>query len=506
MIERRKPVDSRIERQIIQGLITSTRFITEIRPILKQNSLQLPYAQIIAQWCLEFHDAHKIAPGRNIEDIFIEHRKLDLNDDIADLIEDFLTSISDEYELQENFNVDYYLKKAELHLRSVSLENLYKNIKKAITGGRIEEAEALAKGYERVTRAKTKGVDPLFDSEFIASVFDENTGDRLFSLPGALGKQIGPLERGWLFAFVGSAKVGKSWWLMLIALKALFSGLNVLFLSLEMSEKQMGRRMHHFINSLPTRKWAGKMLIPIFDCEKNQKGTCVKSKRVSDIDLSTDEGIITDFKDAPKNYKVCTKCMNTKDYVCCTWFKKTNKKELTLQKALKKKTALKRSAMLRGGRFHLVEQPSGKYTMSEFRSYLYNLEHYENFVPDVIVTDYADKFKPENREYRHGLNEIWEAHKGLAQEKNALVITASQSNTARTGKDIGQGSFAEDIRKLNLVDIAVGLNMTPEEKLQGLCRALIMANRHEDFSLVAQVKILHQLKIGRPFLDSYSGF
>ncbi len=504
MLDRRKPIDSIMERQICIGLIVSTQFIQQLKQIYNNDSLQLSYTKIIAQWCFEFFEHYKSAPGKNIEDLFLEHKKLDLNDDIADLIEDFLTSISNEYEKNDDvFNTKYYLEKAKNYLKGVSLEKLAKNILKAVKGGRLEEGEALAKGYKRVDIVTSKGVDPLFSSEFIASVFNENSGDKLFSLPGELGKQIGALERGWLFAFVGSAKVGKTWWLMLIALKALFSGLNVLFLSLEMSEKQMGRRIQHYINSLPTRKWAGMMLIPVFDCEKNQKGTCKKSKRISDIDLSTDEGIITNFKDAPKNYKVCTKCMHSKDYVCCTWFKKTNKKELTLQKALKKKIALKRSAMLRGGKFHLVEQPSGKYTMTEFRSYLYNLEHYENFVPDVIVTDYADKFKPENKEYRHGLNEIWEAHKGLAQEKNILVVTASQSNTARTGKDIGQGSFAEDIRKLNLVDIAVGLNMTPEEKLQGLCRALILANRHGDFSLVSQIKILHQLKLGRPYLDSY---
>jgi hypothetical protein len=504
MLERRTPIDSRIERQIATGLIISTRFIQELKPILKENSLQLPYVQIIAGWCLDFYENHKTAPGRNIQDIFIEHRKLDLNDDTADLIEDFLTSISDEYERKdETFNVDYYIKKAELHLRSVSLDNLSKNIKKAVVGGRIEEAEALAKGYERITRIRAQGVDPIFDTKFCVSLFDENSGDKLFSLPGALGKAVGPLERGWLYAIVGSAKVGKTWWLMLIALRALFSGLNVLFLSLEMSEKQMGRRIHHYINSLPTRKWAGELLIPVFDCEKNQKGTCNLSQRISNIDLTTKEGMITSFDLQPFNYRPCTACMNTREFACSSWYKKTNKEELTLQQVLKKKEALKRSAMIRGARFRLIEQPSGKYTMSEFRSHLYNLENYENFVPDVIVTDYADKFKSENRDYRNGLNEIWEGHKGLAQEKNCLVVTASQSNTARSGKDIGQGSFAEDIRKLNLVDGAMGLNMTPQEKKMGVSRGLIMANRFDDFSLISQVKILHQLKVGRPYLDSY---
>jgi len=506
MIQRRKPIDSRIERQIVQGLITSERFIQEIKPIFKNGSLSLPFTKLIASWCFEYFDQYQAAPGKTIQDIFIEKKKHELDSDTAELIEDFLTSISSEYEKQDTFNVKYYLEKATLHLRSTSLQNLSKEISVAVNGGRIEEAEALAKGYERIQRPQSRGIDPINDNQVIANAFSEDSGDKLFALPGAIGDVMGELERGWLFAIVGAAKAGKTWWLMLIALRALFAGYNVIFVSLEMSEKAMIRRIHHYINGLPTRKWAGEMLIPIFDCEHNQRGTCDwKSKRTSKIDLIGEEdGEIPPFDDAPKGYKVCTECMRTRDFICSSWFKKVTKEELTISQVLKKKQALKRSALIRGSKFHLVEFPSGSLTMSELRAYLYNLEQYDGFVPDVIITDYADKFKPERSgEYRHGINEIWEGHKGLAQDKNVLVATASQSNTARTGKRIGQGSWAEDIRKLNLIDAGMALNMTPEQKLKGLMEIGIMAQRHDWFDVLGVVNVLHQLKIGRPYLSSY---
>ena len=515
MLQRRKPIDSRIERQIVTGLIVSERFIREIKPILKINSLILPFVRTIAFWCLEFFNTHSTAPGRTIQDIFIEKRKHELDNDQAELIEDFLTSISDEYSKQETFNVGYYLEKATLHLRSTSLQNLSKEINKAVVGGRIEEAEALAKGYERVERPQSKGVDPINDNQIIANAFSEDSNDELFALPGKIGKVMGYFERGWLAAVVGSAKAGKTWWLMLTALKALFSGYNVCFVSLEMSEKAMIRRIWHYINGLPTRKWAGEMLIPIWDCEHNQKGTCDKSCRLNNVDLvkSEDSGIwipseqsaLRDFdNENPPGYKPCTVCMNSKDYLCTNWYKKTTKEELTISRVLQKKQALKRSALIRGSKFHLVEFPSGTLTMSELRAYLYNLEQYNGFVPDVIITDYADKMKPEKAgDYRHGINEIWEGHKGLAQDKNALVVTGSQSNTARTGKKIGQGSWAEDIRKLNLIDIGWALNMTPEQKIRGLMEIGMMANRHDSFDVLGSVNVLHQLKIGRPYISSY---
>jgi len=165
---------------------------------------------------------------------------------------------------------------------------------------------------------------------------------------------------------------------------------------------------------------------------------------------------------------------------------------------------MKRSALIRGCKFHLVEFASGTLTMSELKAYLYNREQYHGEVYDAIIVDYADKMRPENSgDYRHGINEIWEGHKGLAQDKSALVVTASQSNTARTGKTIKQGSWAEDIRKLNLVDGAMALNMTPEQKQQGIMDCGIMAQRHDAFDTLGIVRVLHQLKVGRPYLGSY---
>ena len=517
MIQRRKPLDSRIERQLVTGLIVSEQFIREIQPILKISDLQLPFARTVATWCLEFYNTHKSAPGKIIRDIFIERRKHDLDSDQAELIEDFLVSISDEYESGETFNVNYYLEKATLHLRSTSCQNLAREITKAISGGRIEEAEALAKGYERVSRPTSKGVDPINDNQVIANAFAENAGDKLFKLPGAVGDAMGFFERGWLAAYVGASGMGKTWWLMLTALKALFSGYNVIVLSLEMSEKQMTNRIWHYISGMPTRKWAGEMLVPVWDCERNQRGTCdFSKKRAGKINLITGDdsevwlpqrkSALQEFdKENPNGYLPCTACMGSKAFVCTNWYKKVSKEELTVAKVLKKKQAMKRSAMIRGSKFHLVEFPSGQLTMSELRAYLYNLEQYDGFIPDVIITDYADKFKPEQNygEPRHGINEIWEGHKGLAQEKNACVITASQSNTSRTGKKIKPGDWAEDIRKKNLVDAGMALNMTDEQKIRGIMECSMMKARHDFFDGGANVKVLHQLKIGRPYLSSY---
>jgi hypothetical protein len=331
---------------------------------------------------------------------------------------------------------------------------------------------------------------------------DDTSGDKLFSLPGILGNTIGLLERGWLFSFVGASGTGKTWWLMLTALRALFAGYNVVFISMEMSEKQMTRRIQHWVNGQPTRRWAGELLIPVFDCLKNQSGICNKIIRTSSISL---EGKELEFKNAPKKYNPCIECMGTSDYDLATWWKMTTKEELTIAQAIEKSRAIKRSALLRGNSFKLVTYPSRTATMQDIKVYLHNLESYEDFIPDVIVTDYADKIRPADsrQQWRHQLAEIWDGHKSIAQEKNCLVATASQSNTARTQKDIKQGDWAESISKLELSDVGMSINMSPENKHQGIMRATVMKQRHDDLDLTQEVMILHQLKIGKPYLNSY---
>jgi len=456
IVSREKAPDGRFERSIITGMIVSTEFLQGILPIYQEGCLRIPFAQTVARWVLDYYKKYQVAPKKQIEDIFKDQKDSIPDPDEAKMVEDFLLDISNEYTKSETFNASYILDKAEKHFREVSLKNLTTEIKKALIGGRVEEAEALVKGYTRVTRMKTKGVNPITDSKVIASALDNSSGDLLFKLPGVLGETIGTFERGWLFAFVGSSGTGKSWWLMLTALRALFAGLNVVFISMEMSERQMTRRIQHWINGQPTKKWEGELEIPFFDRQGNV------------------------------NYKTITR------------------KKLTIQNALQKSQALKRSAIVRGNTFKLITYPSRTVTMSDIDAYLYNLEHYENFVPDVIVTDYADKVKPDDtrQQRRHQLSDIWEAHKAMAQKRNCLVVTASQSNTARTGKAIKQGDWAEAIAKLELCDGGMAINISPEDKKKGIMKAMIMKQRDDYFDLTQSITILHQLKIGRPYLSS----
>lgn len=502
IITRQRPVvDSRIERQIVTGMILDEQFLREVKTIF--NGLQTPFTNAIGGWCLEYLKKYNCAPGKNIEDIFHTEKEF-LDDALVDMIANFLQDISEEYTSQEKPNTERLLDKAEEYFRLCSLNEFYIEIKQDVIGGRIDSAESKIKEYTRVARPKASGAN-LLDPNEIATAFESEDVDRLFRLPGDLGRLMGDFQRGQLSAFVGNSGIGKSWWLQLCAMTALFQGYKVLFVSLEMSMSEMIKRIMQYLTGLQTIR-GGKLLIPVMDCKWNQDNSCKLNERTCKVPLLDDAGNRPEaFKDTPSGYKVCVECKGKLIFRFASWYKESHRKKLTQEASLNKMYKLTHTNILRGGIENLkyIEYPSGVGKMSDLLTHMNNLEYYDGWIPDYLITDYADKFAPERmRDKRFELEEIWEAHKAISQERHIHVTTASQSNTMRTETDIRQGSWQEAIAKIQLVDIGAAINQTASEKDMGYTRVSVLKHRHNRFSLNGEAHVLQSLDIGRAYLDS----
>lgn len=503
LVRRRKPaIDVRIERQIITGMVVSDRFLKEIQPMI--SGFQTAFCERVSGWCLDYWKKYSKAPANNIEDIFLTHRE-SMDPEDAKLTEDFLQSISEEYERQETFNVEYILDKAERHFRLSALKRLQDDLSRHIMGGRIDEAEALVKDYKRPDRPHIGGVDPLRDREFIEQALkpDEENPDVMIYLPGILGQLCGPLERGTLVAFQAESGVGKTWWLWLVARIAVMAGFNVVFFSLEMREKKMARRMWQDLAGMPVRG-DGKVLIPVFDCKENQAGTCTKRERGGEIALVKD-GKLPRPERTPPGYLPCSACRDTWTTDQMTvWWSVEDRGLLDPVSAMGKMSGMDRvSALKKAGKFHLVEFPSGEFQVGEMKTYLNNLEYYDGFVPDLVVTDYADKFRHDiPGDPRVSIGLIWGAHKGLAQARSCLVVTASQSNTERSGKRVGKASWAENIEKRRMIDLGIAFNQKASDLARSLMFASVDKIRDGEQVWSGEVAVLQQLSVGKPYLDS----
>lgn len=499
-------IDSRVERNIITGLIVSTRFLREIQPILRLDIFQLKFAKTIAEWCLDYFQKYKIAPQKNIESVFLAFKNT-LNQEKMDMVAAFLGSISEEYKHAKNYNVDYALDNAERYFRLVSLQQISQKMKEYILKGDVEEGEKLCTNYKRLTRQASTGVNPITDLKAIREAFSHDASNNMFSFPGDLGKLIGSFQREWLVSIVANTGIGKTWWLLYLASKAALARYNVLFVTLEMSQNEIIRRVQQYIHAGLSKKYDKDILIPVFDCELNQDNSCSLSYRMCNQGIKeVGDKLLPEFKDISENYIPCSQCRykGNKDFQLATWFRKINKSELSMNVISKKIGKMERLNCLPDN-FRLVHFPMKTLSIKKLESYMDNMEYYEGFIPDVIVTDYVQHFSTEEKyeQKRFGIADIWTGHKMIAQKRKLLVISAHQGNTLRTKKDIGQGNWAEDISGLHLSDLSITLNQSPEEKERGIMRVAATKLRSEDYSSLTEATVLYSYRIGRPYLDSY---
>jgi len=447
----KKIIDSKPEKNVITGLIVSDRFIQEISKILKVKYLQSSYSKIIAKWCIEYFEKYKKAPKQIIEELF-KYNEENLREEDKNIIEKFLSELSQEYEKLENFNEQFLIDSAEKYLAERNLQILIEKIQGNIYTGKIDEAELCITNHVRVQRPLSSSIDVLNDKQAIITGINYEE-DILFSMPGALGELIGPLCRSDFFGIIGPMKRGKSWWLEEFAIQAMLNDLKVLFISMEMPRNQMIMRLYqNFLSS--TKK---------------------PSKSVSIPYLNEEEMIE---------------------------YKNVRKKGITVKAALKKVKAMQ---MMVKGAMRLLCRPARSMNVDDIRTEVYNLAYYDNFFPDVIVWDYADISSPERdspKDARHRIDHTWSSARALAQEINGLLITSSQSTRSTFTKDISEEEIAEDIRKLAHVTHMMALNQNKEEKRKQIMRISMLANRNENFQTEEEVTVIYQYAVGKAHLDS----
>jgi len=234
----------------------------------------------------------------------------------------------------------------------------------------------------------------------------------------------------------------------------------------------------------------------MFDCVLNQRNSCNDPRRINKIPRPAVY--------VPKsNYKVCTLCKGTKDFRPTVWYFTQHRKGLT-QKSTRK-TLESFNAHIRPDLFQLKSYNIGTANIQTIDRDLRMLELSSGWTPDVITIDYADILAPEKPglEGRDKENATWMALKALAQNRKALVVTATQGNRASFDAiSLDEKNTSEDIRKLAHIDIAATINQTEQEKLDGIVRIAILNHRWKEFHKSHQAMLLQQLETSQFHLDS----
>ncbi len=441
-------LDADIEKEILIGLITNDKYITELEPIFQRQLLQIPFSKIVSDWCFDYFRKYQKAPSSNIKEIYNSYANSKKPDEAqVVLIGKFLSSLSEQ---NESSNIQYSIDKAERYFRARKIELHRDNLSALLISQKIDEAEKEIASFKRIGRSKTIGVDIIRDN--ISSVLFEDD-DMLFKFPGDLGELMSSISREDYILIAAPMKRGKTWWLQEFGIRGLMRGLNVIYYSLEMSEKKMLRRIYQNLMG-------------------ETKG----------------ESVIEDYPYFIKNR---------------IEIKEKRKKGLQINAIQKKKKQIE--TMLSKNSFRLCVFPTGSINVGDIKVHLDNLDHYNHFIPDVIIIDYADILAPERewaKEERHKLNETQKALRGLAQERHCVVITGTQTTRDTFKNKIEEDSIAEDVRKLAHATSVIALNQTKEDKKKNVMRVSMLVARDDEFHIDDEVVCLQCLKIGKPCLDS----
>ncbi len=483
-----------IEKRLLISLITDTGFCHEILPILDKEYLSNDYSRQIHRWVASHFEEFGKAPGKAMLDIY-HNKGAGIKEETRDVIGTVLEHLSS---METIPDTDHSIKLAKDYLSSKLIELTARTAQEHIDRGHLTDAQDMMSNYVGIKELDGGVENNWTDAELTASSLNKmfypaDAEDVLLTFPGKKGEFMGPLEKGWLVSYLAPMKRGKTFMLADDAMWAARMRINTLFVSLEMSDADMNRRAVSTLTGMANVP-PGNRMIPIFDCLKNQVGGCgnplrpKNNRAIEGIDGDNPEKIdyMGLYRKHPR-HNVCTICRGTKDFQLTTWMStdtflngdKTPEAS-TIGSILNRKKSIDPliSPFLRTKVF-----PTDSATLDTLSGHMNHLAKTENWVPQLLVLDYADllKAKGHHNDLRHSLGEIWNGLKGLAQERDMLIITASQTNRGGMRKGhIDSDDAAEHIGKISISDLIIGINRTKEEKLRGICRLAFLDGRHGD--------------------------
>ncbi len=505
----RKKVEENPERKIVLGMVVSDRFCKEVQPILRQDLLQTPFMSTVIEWCQEYFEQFEKAPGVHIEDIYEKHlQEGNLEDAQEELIAELLLSLSDEYGRSDNFNENYLLDQAEKYFEKRNLLTTANEIRTSLKNDDIYRAKIALTEHKEVNSPKTLGINPLIDTEEMRKAFSYSS-EPLYKLPGVAGDFVNDmLVRSGFVVLLGPEKRGKTWMLIEHSIQARKAGLNVAFISAgDMTAEELQLRYAtRFTARHPNPKFCKEILIPTLDCKHNQDDSCDKPERLCDFGIFDEEKkTLFPFEEA-EDYTPCAVCRRKRDFKPSSWFRKREEiKPLEWQEAAKAGQKLDRR-WGKKARLLLAAFPNGTLSIQGLEAQLDIWENHQNFIPDVIITDYMDLLEDDKREdsYRHKINNIWKTARKISQERHCLFLSATQSDAASYYvKWLGMQHFSESKTKNAHITGIITLNQTMEEKKRKIMRLGKLLTREDDFLQNKGVVVLQSPETGRPLLNSY---
>ena len=441
------------EMNFLCAFILSEKFCALFHKVFKPQYFENPDYKVLVSYIQAYFKKYSRPPKKLVVSYIEKHKNQFQNEELyQSLKKTLITSAESIDELLEKYESQFIIDDAELYIKAAALRLTIDEINLALDN---DDEESAMNIYEKmiipeVQRSNIITFEDDLDKQ--REVLRKNR-NLIIQFKDRVGQLIGPLFRGDFFSFASPTGVGKTWWLMWSAKQCREQGLNVLFLSLEMQEQSIMKR---FQQMYYRRTLHGE-----------------------------DVTIAKFVQDEDNKYKIIYKKINVQQ------LKPEDINELKI-KAIGK---------FPHGRLKIVCRAG--INIGELKAILSELKYQNQFIPDVIILDYADKMtttRKVNGE-REALGLIWKDLRDLALNQNLLLITASQTNRASWDKHFSREAIAEDSRKLNEVSCAVGIMADKRDRELGLSMLRILKIR-DSYYESRDVYCSCNYHIGQPVLQS----
>jgi hypothetical protein len=446
-------ISNNLQDSLIYLTITDTNFAKSIIGQIPSEFFSSEISREVYDISTQFIRKFGEAPGKHFQDEIL--KKIDkIPDEQRESIARYLLHLENMGEP----NKSYVYSRLNDFIRQRSLLNATYDFAELLEKNKIDEA------VSKMNAALRKGLE-VGDTgqDYFSSNDLEARGavpERLFTLGiPILDKHI-RLNRGELVALAGLKKGGKSWFCHYLVKQALKAGLKVLHVSHEQSLIDTIKRYDMVFGAL---------------CD-------------------AEEDMTLEFRRMDGN--VIEKSRLTRGTI--------------YDKELVKKVRHRMTQY--GGELRIKKYPMGSCNINELESFINNLENFGNFVPDVLINDYADIMAaPTNSKKsvdREDINQTYMGLKGIADEKQILVINPSQINDdgavslQRFYTFDGQ-KLAEDKRKFAHIDKGFFVAVCSEENDWGFKESVIGVFANRNGSPVGRVTVGQNLSAGQFVLYSH---
>ena len=154
----------------------------------------------------------------------------------------------------EKSHYEWFLEEFESFSRKQELERAILKAADMIEKGDYDPVEKLIKDAVQISLTKDMGTDYFSDPRARLLRIKENNGQVSTGWPTLDSKLFGGMNRGELNIFAGGSGGGKSLFMQNIAVNWVTSGLNGVYLSLELSEELCGMRLDSMIANCNTKE------------------------------------------------------------------------------------------------------------------------------------------------------------------------------------------------------------------------------------------------------------